>query len=230
MRTRPLLILVALVPWACGSSGSSPAIELTSINGNGTYSACVPGTADIGLGGIIVALTDGGAPPELDDGRVVDPASDVRIDTIEIEAPAGSVELAAGAPVLQVVGLDSAFAVPVSADHRSIAPEAGQAVTARPNGVLGAPVTLGWHSLVVPVRPTGDMLAVHDIAVTYRVGDRQPVRGRLGMAWQLCLDDCGPECPPAADAEVPPGEAGEWVTVFETTEADAWEVTTELPG
>ncbi len=233
MPARAVLTALAVLA-AVGCSGSDgPAVaprSLTNVNADSTYAACVPDADLVGLGAVIVAFTPDGGPPRLAGTRVVDPAHAVQVVHIEVLVDQGTVEQRLDAPLFQVVGLDSAFASAVEPGFGAFRSFPHADVTARPDGTLGPPVTLGWHSLVVAVEPSTPLLSVYDMAIHYRVDDGAPVAGSLGMQWQLRLDDCArTEADPAPDMLVPDGQT-EWVTVYTAHAGEPRTVVTRMPG
>ncbi|MGI9602447.1 MAG: hypothetical protein ACR2QE_11220 [Acidimicrobiales bacterium] len=205
-------------------------VALASVNGNGTYQGCVPEAESLGLGGLIVAFAEDGSQPTLVDGRVADPAADVHVTRIDMEVEEGQLSAERDAAVLQVSGLDAAFAVALEQGHRPVEPFTTDPVVARPEGRLGPPDSLGWHSLMVPVDPVGPELTVYDVAIEYRLGAGDIVRGSPAMQWHVCLDDCRQRCPAGAGGERLAGRSTEWVTVFAAHPGEPWEVVPRMPG
>ena len=212
MSTRTLLIVVALLGSGCGT-GSTPA-ALSAVHSGSDYVGCLPGAEVIGLGGIIVALTADGGPADIDGEGVVAPAQGVIVDRVEILIEPDTVAPADDSSLLQVDGLETAFAAPYD-DWPS-------PVTARPDGRLGPPDPLGWYSLVIAVVPLAPRITIYDTRINYRVGASGPLVGSVGQRWRICVDTgaCDRLCP-LSDQPDPidpvPADA-QWITVVSVPE------------
>lgn len=233
MPTRRVLNAVAftLAAVLCGCGGGGGAVgempQLLTMNADGTYRACLENTDVVALGGIIAAFTPDGSPAALHPerpGRVAEPVRSVVVERVRIRTEPGSVAPPTGVPLLQVQGLQTAFASPIAADYRSLPEFRPRQVTARPDGRLGGTNRLGWHSLAVPVRPIGDRLVVYDLALRYRVGGGEVVEARVGTQWSLAT---GATCAPYDTGRLESAEA-EWATVFEAHDGEPWAVAGRL--